>query len=365
MNRHLADSRLKGAFTLLELLVVISIIVLLVALLLPSLAASRDAGKLVVSESNLKQMSVATGSYAADYQDMIFSFSWRNGETYLMANEDGDIEPTQMILSDMCAAGAQAIDILRRRADRVGEGWIEHQECWIPHVLYSHLVIQDYLASRLPELMVVDPNDRVRLNWQIEPLAKFDKGFWLPLQPDPIPSYRRWPYSSSYQVVPATYDPLQSDPRDKPELNTTRMLQSNTHYQYVIPGASRFKTMLLTDVAHPGAKVHLHDSHDRHFSARPAYFGLEGSRLPLAFFDASVSVERTADANPGWRPSAPKFLCMNFFYAPNAWEPPTIGGDATEMVKGYYRWTRGGLRGIDFGGMPLDTGQPTPGECDL
>jgi hypothetical protein len=282
-----------------------------------------------------------------------------------MANEDGDIEPTQMILSDMCAAGAQAIDILRRRADRVGEGWIEHQECWIPHVLYSHLVIQDYLASRLPELMVVDPNDRVRLNWQIEPQAKFDKGFWLPLQPDPIPSYRRWPYSSSYQVVPATYDPLQSDPRDKPELNTTRMLQSNTHYQYVIPGASRFKTMLLTDVAHPGAKVHLHDSHDRHFSARPAYFGLEGSRLPLAFFDASVSVERTADANPGWRPSAPKFLCMNFFYAPNAWEPPTIGGDATEMVKGYYRWTRGGLRGIDFGGMPLDTGQPTPGECDL
>jgi hypothetical protein len=34
-------------------------------------------------------------------------------------------------------------------------------------------------------------------------------------------------------------------------------------------------------------------------------------------------------------------------------------------VKGYYRWTRGGLRGIDYGGLPLDTGQAEIGECDI
>ena len=34
-------------------------------------------------------------------------------------------------------------------------------------------------------------------------------------------------------------------------------------------------------------------------------------------------------------------------------------------MKGYYRWSRGGLKAVDFNGMPIDTGQADPGECDL
>jgi hypothetical protein len=51
---------------------------------------------------------------------------------------------------------------------------------WIPNVLYTHLVVQDYLASRLPEKMVICPEDGFRENWQIDPIEKFDIGFWLP-----------------------------------------------------------------------------------------------------------------------------------------------------------------------------------------
>ena len=39
-------------------------------------------------------------------------------------------------------------------------------------------------------------------------------------------------------------------------------------------------------------------------------------------------------------------------------EPPTLSGDALEDVVGYYKWTRGGLKGIDFGGSEINTGQP-------
>jgi hypothetical protein len=56
---------------------------------------------------------------------------------------------------------------------------------------------------------------------------------------------------------------------------------------------------------------------------------------------------------------------MLFNYQPAAYEPPTKSGNLNDVVKGYYRWTRMGLKGIDFNGLPLDTGQPTPGECDL
>jgi len=57
----------KVKFTLLELLVVISIIVILMALLLPALQRSKAKGREVVCASNLKQIGYAFVSYIDDY----------------------------------------------------------------------------------------------------------------------------------------------------------------------------------------------------------------------------------------------------------------------------------------------------------
>ncbi len=55
------------AFTLVELLVVISIVALLVALLLPALQAARGAARSAVCLSNKRQVGIAYVSYAADF----------------------------------------------------------------------------------------------------------------------------------------------------------------------------------------------------------------------------------------------------------------------------------------------------------
>jgi prepilin-type N-terminal cleavage/methylation domain-containing protein/prepilin-type processing-associated H-X9-DG protein len=63
-------SRLSGSqgFTLIELLVVISIIALLIGLLLPALGAARSVARTSACLSNVRQMSIAANTFAAEHK---------------------------------------------------------------------------------------------------------------------------------------------------------------------------------------------------------------------------------------------------------------------------------------------------------
>src|SRR4051812_4887712 len=61
----------QRAFTLIELLVVIAVIAVLVALLYPVFAQSRDAARRIACASNMRQIVWATLMYAADYDERL------------------------------------------------------------------------------------------------------------------------------------------------------------------------------------------------------------------------------------------------------------------------------------------------------
>jgi prepilin-type N-terminal cleavage/methylation domain-containing protein len=63
----------RNGFTIIELLVVVSIIALLVGILLPAIGKARDQAQLSVSQANLRNLGTAHGSYAAEWNDRQFT----------------------------------------------------------------------------------------------------------------------------------------------------------------------------------------------------------------------------------------------------------------------------------------------------
>ena len=85
MAQHLLSPRRHSAFTLVELLVVISIIALLIALLLPALSAARRTARDVQCKSNLRQVGIAAVTYAQDNDGFVQS-SWFSAKSEAQAH---------------------------------------------------------------------------------------------------------------------------------------------------------------------------------------------------------------------------------------------------------------------------------------
>lgn len=364
----------RQGFTLIELLVVIAIIALLIGVLLPALGEARKTARLALCMNNESQLGKATNSYATDFQDKIASFTWSSVGGGNYQTKYTDLRgPTD----DLQACAFQAVDIMRRRT---GDDTFPKITGWIPHVLYSHLVLQDYMSSRLPERAVVCPADKFRLNWQN--INDFRAEAYRPYQPFPGSSragdtsgenaWYRWSYSSSYEFVPASYSP-----------DNVKAFggvgQGPTHANYTYTAGTSTSNIVLgrrrlSQVTFPSVKVFMYDSVSRHFGKVPLYFTYPEARIPLTFFDASVRNLETGPiknvtitppqigpgANNGFNPLVPNNMTSysTVSYQPavdELWEPRLRGRGTSFDAPAYYRFTRGGLQGVDYGAKELNT----------
>lgn len=315
----------RCGFVLVDLAAVVGVGMFIAGLVLVSGAETRRQAGLGKCIQQLRQQGVATGSYAADHADLIWTYSWKAGDRL---SQWDDLNNST---SDLQAAAYQAVDILRRRVDPE----FPRISGWIPHVMYNHLVLVDYLDLELPNEAAACPEDEARRCWQ----AHSDDFCVCPARPSCIGIGRRWPFSSSYDIGPAFYA-------------DQGVSQAGRHSFYGIRGGAVLGGRVLGEVRYPSQKALAWETTAWHFGSTPIWHAYKEARLPVVFVDGSVSVRGTGDANQGWHPRVPDSPePTTYLYRPSpSWERPTLSGETEELVIGHYRWTRGGLAGRDFGG---------------
>ena len=121
-----------------------------------------------------------------------------------------------------------------------------------------------------------------------------------------------------------------------------------------------------TQVSFPAQKTFMYELHDRHTQSPGLFYAYPEAKASQLFFDGSVRPEPTNTANPGFDPNDPTSadsFCQ--LYTPLTTDPPAVG-DPTREHWVRYRFTRGGLRGVDYGGSEINTGQDPdaePSDC--
>lgn len=326
----------RSGFILAEAIILVLVGAILLAALAVTASEARRQGSLGDNLANLRQFAAATDAYSADNAARLWSFSWRGG---VLNHPDFPLPP-----DDLAAARQQAWHILRTRTGR--PDWFgPPPESWFPHLLYSHLVLVDYLDTSLPARFATAPEDHTRLLWQSDPFEGFEA---LPPDQRPQPVMlinRRWPFSSSYSLVPHAFSP-DAGPQAVVQQAAT------SHHTWLIPTNVPLGGRPIADIAFPAQKVLLHEEFQRHFGPRIVYYAHQDASVPVLLADGSASLRRSNDANRGFNPASPiNPGPLRIYYDPQPWEPPALSDEpADRLLFIRYRHTRSGLRGRDFGG---------------
>ncbi|MCC5822369.1 MAG: type II secretion system GspH family protein [Phycisphaerales bacterium] len=346
----------RRGFTLLESAAVIGMVSLLVGVTMPAVQRARVDMRGAGSAANLAFIGQGAAMYATDHEGRIFTYTWGvpDGASFAIFElPDGTM---RIANNDQAAAGWQNTEILMRRTGRIdGPTAFKSYATRLPHTRLRHLVLMDYLDLPFPAELFADPADANLLQWKADPEnitaannipyspgADFN-GYDEPTGWSDVGTRQRWPFSSSYFSVSAAWMPdgLDGEALYIPVASTPHLHQQFGGRPSLAQGRS------FAEVAFPSAKVHMFEEFDRRQAGSP-YFGYDHARPMKLMFDGSINDRPSGEATPSWNPSQGKQEWRQRYVPLHTFPHPLGGLGETTPLSQRYRWTLGGLRGIDY-----------------
>ncbi len=365
--------RSRPAFTLVELLAVLALAAFTLTLATVTQQHDRAAMWKQLDIQRLGAMQAATSAFALSHQDILPSLlpGGRQAASQFPPSARYTPAPDEIFNTfdtDITASAKWAIHIIRKRGGRT-QADMPIPSNWVGGIMYTHLILAEFLDLRLPSPQFVSAADKFRLRWH--DTQAFDAGAFFPFQPI-SDQPERWPYSSSFQMVPAAWSPDRT-----PDGSGGVLAQGATHNTFQTAGLDTLGLRRLVQVRYTSRKIGWFDSAGRYSDRRAWFYAQPECEGLSSTFDASVHQRTTGvpigrsvppfqgltytgrQLNPGWLPLNPSSSSRTTYaYEPERWEPLKRDGrygsaSSTEILGGYQRFTRQGLAGIDFGGQEI------------
>ena len=343
-------TRMQRGLTIVEAIVVILIIAVILAVMTPAMAPSRRPARVMASQSNLRQLAVGNANFAANNNDLIISYDAPGlGDPLDEAPTDG-VHQAQLRQAEILRRGTGRFDV---------DNEIGVDETHLAQNRYLHIPVIETMTGMLPEPVAVNPLDIHHQDFQEvndreeygdlpggDPSTSF--GSWTLEQ-----AVNRWTYASSYQSTVSAWSP------DEPVAGTSQLpvRPSEDGMSLVVDREHAVAPRSMDDVAFTSSKAFFFEEFDYMVGSgtAAAHFSDPKARVNVQFFDSSVRRITTSEAIPGWDPAAP---CVQDRFSTTAYRPidTRFFPAASESLGPQpYRWTRGGLKGIDVGGDAVDT----------
>jgi len=336
------------AFTLIELAAVIAVAGTVTASLAPMARKARVSARVQASASNLSAIGQGAGMYGVDNADRIPGYSLAGPTTQALRLNlpNGD---RVTIRNGVDATAFQNTEILQRRTGRLdGPFEILYDNTRLWHRRWSHVVLIDYLDSPFADGLFIDPADANQLTWAANPLD-YGAGSTVPYANISDGWSResvrqRWAFAASYQTTVSAWNP--DGIRE-----SSYVPFSDTPHLFLVNDVPGNRLRLsdgreFAEVRYPSNKVYFFEEFDREQPGDP-YFGYYHARPEKLMFDGSVNSLASGDANPSWNAANGK-LKWRQRYVPLDTFPTELPGREGERLSQRYRWTLGGLSGVDY-----------------
>jgi hypothetical protein len=329
--------KFSRGFALPDLIGSIALSGVLLAVIALSASSTRRLASLGTDLSSLRTIHGSTLSYAADFGDRMWQFSWRRGGIYWNPQDPAaaGLAPTS---TDNLAALQQMTYLIRTLGNRTPAEIPNYGPVALwPYRIYGHLPLINYMGLPAPSRLFTSTAD-ARWFWAGDPRG-YDQGLYTPNLGTGIFGTRH-PYGASFLVGTCFYDnaPIGS-----------RMMPQTTGSHWIAPGLpDTFYGKLLTEVHHPSQKVFMQDTIARHAGPQPLYHMFPQARFPVLMCDGAAVVRPSSHANRGVNPNTPAAPADQIRYDPQAIDPPSPAPNT--MVDHGPLWTRMGMHGRDFGG---------------